>query len=114
MQLVSFPYYTTQGCVRRTTVGIHDSSQVPAVDALVLPELPLFDESIGFPNQHLLVLLLLLCANQEIDFYGRKDEMEVILLPCATKKAALKDHVKSHTERLEEEVEQAREEVKLY
>ena len=86
VELVSFPYYTTQGCVRRTAVSIHDSSQVPAVDALVLPELPLLDESIGFPNRHLLGLLLLLCANQGTDFYGRKDEMEVILLPCATRK----------------------------
>jgi hypothetical protein len=65
----------------------------------MLPELPLLDESIGYPNRHLLGLILLLCAKQQITLYESRD-MEVIVLPCATKKAALKEHIQSNRERI--------------
>ena len=76
---------------------------VPTVDALVLPELPLVDESSSYPNQHLLGLILVLCAQQHSKLYGITD-MDVIVLLCATKKAALKAHIQSHREKLEAEL----------
>ena len=80
VQLMCFPYCTTSESVseRRTFAPSKlCKDPVPAVDALVLPELPLLDESIGYPNQHLLGLILVLCANQHINLYGSRD-MEVI------------------------------------
>jgi hypothetical protein len=114
VQLVCFPYWTTsEAWSRRMTLAPSNLSKdpvVPAVDALVLPELPLLEESSGYPNRHLLSLILVLCAQQHSQLYGSTD-MDVIVLPCATKKAALKAHIQSHREKLEAELHETKDEL---
>ena len=95
MQIVLFPYVYVEGV----------SVPIPAVDALVLPELPLLDDD--FPNRFLLGLLLLLCGDQHNSYGGIN--IANISLTGATKKSALWNHIYSVKEMIAVELEEAQE-----
>jgi hypothetical protein len=94
VQIVLFPY-----------VYVGQNSVIPAVDALVLPELPLLD--VDFPNRYLLCLLLLLCGDQHNSYGGIN--IANISLTGATKKSALRNHIYSVKEMIAVELEEAQE-----
>ena len=93
MQIVLFPYSHVEGV----------SVQIPAVDALVLPELPLLDDD--FPNRFLLCLLLLLCGDQ----HSSGINIATIPLDGATKKSSIKQHIFSVKEIIAVQLEEAKE-----
>jgi hypothetical protein len=95
VQIVLFPYSYVEGV----------SVPIPAVDALVLPELPLLDDY--FPNRFLLGLFLLLCGDQHNSYGGIN--IANISLTGATKKSALRNHIYSVKEMIAVELEEAQE-----
>ena len=90
MQIVLFPY-------------VGQNSVIPAVDALVLPELPLLD--VDFPNRYLLCLLLLLCGDQ----HSSGINIATIPLADATKKSSIRSHIFSVKEMIVVKLEEAQE-----
>jgi hypothetical protein len=92
---------------------------VASVDCLVLPELPLFftmnpmnnmTTTIDFPgvNWYLLALILLWTNNDDMVhlYRGKWGKKEQIVLPGATKKAALETHIQSAKEAAERREEE--------
>jgi hypothetical protein len=113
MQFVCFPYCT------------ETEKTVASVDCLVLPELPLFftmnpmnnmTTTIDFPgvNWYLLALILLWTNNDDMVhlYRGKWGKKEQIVLPGATKKAALETHIQSRSEQMLEEKKAAERRVK--
>ena len=96
-----------------------DEHQNEAVDALVLPPIPLFLEAtcrdtgvVFYQVNRYLLALLLLCTREDVNLYMRKDgfQRKRETRAGAVKKSLLKNHIRTRTEQLQADLKAEREE----